>query len=352
MRINIRRAAVGAMAMALVFAWNGGHALANHVRCGDTITQNTTLDSDLGCSGSAPGIRLGGHAVTLDLNGHLLTHNGSGPGIENPGFDDETIQNGAVRTENSDGIVLDDADRNTLRGLQVVRVLGGDTAPMPVVLTGSDDALIEGNGFFGWTGALRVTQSDRGVIRGNRTGYFLCALIGDCASFATGGGVGLTASDDSLVEGNSFSQGISGYGNGSDRNVFRRNSITYSIGVGLFLSGGEDNATYRNTVSHNAFNGIGAPAGPRTRIEKNNLSDNGGSGIVVSGASTLISHNVAERNRDDGIHVSGPGVIVEKNRANDNRDLGIEADPGVVDGGGNKASGNGNPAQCVNVACK
>jgi hypothetical protein len=45
-------------------------------------------------------------------------------------------------------------------------------------------------------------------------------------------------------------------------------------------------------------------------------------------------------------------VTVEKNRADDNRDLGIEAEAGAVDGGGNKASGNGNPAQCVNVACK
>jgi hypothetical protein len=26
--------------------------------------------------------------------------------------------------------------------------------------------------------------------------------------------------------------------------------------------------------------------------------------------------------------------------------------PGVTDGGGNKARGNGNPAQCLNVTCK
>jgi len=32
-------------------------------------------------------------------------------------------------------------------------------------------------------------------------------------------------------------------------------------------------------------------------------------------------------------------------------DLGIEAVPGVTDGGGNHAAANGNPAQCVNLAC-
>ena len=40
-----------------------------------------------------------------------------------------------------------------------------------------------------------------------------------------------------------------------------------------------------------------------------------------------------------------------RNTANDNRDLGIEAVPGVIDGGGNRASGNGNVLQCTSVAC-
>jgi hypothetical protein len=36
----------------------------------------------------------------------------------------------------------------------------------------------------------------------------------------------------------------------------------------------------------------------------------------------------------------------------DNADLGIEAVVGVTDGGGNRASGNGNPTrQCLNVSC-
>jgi hypothetical protein len=26
--------------------------------------------------------------------------------------------------------------------------------------------------------------------------------------------------------------------------------------------------------------------------------------------------------------------------------------PGVIDGGGNRAAGNGNPAQCTNIACQ
>jgi hypothetical protein len=36
----------------------------------------------------------------------------------------------------------------------------------------------------------------------------------------------------------------------------------------------------------------------------------------------------------------------------ESRDLGIAAVPGVTDGGRNRARGNGNPAQCLNVACR
>ena len=43
---------------------------------------------------------------------------------------------------------------------------------------------------------------------------------------------------------------------------------------------------------------------------------------------------------------------VTANTAHDNIDLGIEAVPGVVDGGGNSASCNGNPLQCTNVFCE
>jgi len=40
------------------------------------------------------------------------------------------------------------------------------------------------------------------------------------------------------------------------------------------------------------------------------------------------------------------------NAATDNGDLGIEAVPGTIDLGGNTASGNGNPLQCLNVVCR
>jgi large repetitive protein len=115
----------------------------------------------------------------------------------------------------------------------------------------------------------------------------------------------------------------------------------------------------------------------RGRIEGNQVLNNEGGGIEVSGdnfvvadntvtqtglyedgirvepqaGGTLVEGNLSTRHGDDGIDVDSRATTVTANVANDNADLGIEAVPGVKDGGGNQASGNGNPAQCVGVVC-
>ena len=69
-----------AMVLALVVAGftvvGGGQALASHVGCGDTITTDTTLDSDLvNCPNN--GIIIGADNITLDLNGHTIDGDGT-----------------------------------------------------------------------------------------------------------------------------------------------------------------------------------------------------------------------------------------------------------------------------------
>ena len=73
--------------------------------------------------------------------------------------------------------------------------------------------------------------------------------------------------------------------------------------------------------------------------------------VEPEAAGTLLKANVSSKNGDDGIDVDSPATTVTANVANDNDDLGIEAVEGVTDGGGNRASGNGNPAQCVGITC-
>ena len=54
----------------------------------------------------------------------------------------------------------------------------------------------------------------------------------------------------------------------------------------------------------------------------------------------------------DGISVGSPRTTLTRNEARHNGRLGIEAVKGVIDGGGNRASGNGDSRQCVHVACR
>lgn len=51
-------------------------------------------------------------------------------------------------------------------------------------------------------------------------------------------------------------------------------------------------------------------------------------------------------------HPFGPSTKLTRNRAVRNAELGIKAVAAVIDGGGNKAHGNGDPLQRTNVDCR
>ena len=102
-----------------------GSALANHVQCGDTITQDTTLDSDLiDCPGN--GIVVGAAGVTLDLGGHTI--DGAGESLLEPigvsagsfpaGISGVVIENGSIR-DFPFGVVLGFARNSAVRNLSM-----------------------------------------------------------------------------------------------------------------------------------------------------------------------------------------------------------------------------------------
>jgi hypothetical protein len=115
-------------------------------------------------------------------------------------------------------------------------------------------------------------------------------------------------------------------------NVVRRHAPGFAedVGGGIVIAGD------RFTVTGNVVSEIDFTDGIR---------------VEAQAVGTVLRANVATRNRDDGIDVNNPATTVTANVANDNTDLGIEAVAGVTDGGGNRARGNGNPAQCVGVVC-
>src|SRR2546425_4568987 len=108
MRPTIHKAVLTAATTMALFALSGGQALASHVSCGDTITQDTKLNSDLvNCPGD--GVVIGADNITLDLNGHTIdgdVASTTGLGVANgkctslgcvQGYDGVTIEHGTVK---------------------------------------------------------------------------------------------------------------------------------------------------------------------------------------------------------------------------------------------------------------
>jgi parallel beta-helix repeat protein len=205
-------------------------------------------------------------------------------------------------------------------------------------------------------------------------------------SFDNINGIGLNDSDRNVIEANVLSRNENGiYAvTGSDYNVFKDNVATRNSAGGIEIDNGHNLIT-RNVVRDNFFVGIAVVGGDDNRIDQNSISANGdgseggihllsmdedtsdrnlisnnslisnvGDGILVDRdqTQTVIEHNVADKNTDDGIDTDSTSTTLSRNTADRNQDLGFEAVPGVRDGGGNKASFNGNPLQCTNLTCR
>src|SRR5688572_15838454 len=127
---------------------SGGQALASHVQCGDVITQDTTLDSDLiDCPGD--GIVIGASDITLDLGGHTVQGNAVGCGIANgptdwclspiEGYERVTVRDGVVRDFYL-GVGIGNVTDSALLRLRV-----RDSRGPGIKLSETHGGLIEGN---------------------------------------------------------------------------------------------------------------------------------------------------------------------------------------------------------------
>ncbi|MEV8632141.1 right-handed parallel beta-helix repeat-containing protein [Streptosporangium sp. NPDC051023] len=66
----------------------------DEVRCGAVLTSDVTLTGNLNCAGDA--LTIGANGVTVDLNGHTITGDGTGRGITLEKKADVTVQNGTI----------------------------------------------------------------------------------------------------------------------------------------------------------------------------------------------------------------------------------------------------------------
>jgi parallel beta-helix repeat protein len=324
--------AIFVLGVAGLLAFGAGQASASRLDCGDTIRADTTLHRDLvNCRNN--GLVIGADDVTLKLNGHTIDGDGTefagcakgefcDTGVVNDGHDDVTVMHGSVR-EFAVGAFVVKARHNRVLDISASR-----------------------SRFFG----LALFESARSTIR-------------DSSVFRNGLQTDL--------------EGISMFR--SDHNRILHNSLRHNGDAGLFMAKSDHNQIRKNSVRRNREGGIGAEGVgnvfSRNRVfrggggiqittfgkgravgnvvRRNQVRASSGSGISVDRVvkRTLISRNHVAGSGRDGISVDSDSTTLIRNRAVRNGDLGIEAVEGVIDGGGNRAIGNGDPRQCVNVIC-
>jgi parallel beta-helix repeat protein len=369
--------AIFVLGVAGLIALGASQASASHVSCGETITADTTLDSDLvDCPNN--GLVIDADDITLDLNGHTIDGDGTefadcakdefcDVGVLNRGHDGVTVRHGSVR-EFLVGVWGLRVSHNRLLGIS------------------SSGNQCCGLGFFRGTRLLvRNSSGDRSV---DTMGLFLIAshhvrVIHN--SFRHNGDQGIFALDSThnLIKENLFSHNEF-YGivlERADRNQVTGNRSVRDGEVGFYVAPGNRNVIAGNRVSHSRGRAIEIDGGDHNVIARNSLRDTEGDAILVGcppcgglvgtivrrnhirGAGedgvhigdkakqTRLRRNVAKGAKDDGVDTNNSTTRLTRNEARRNGDLGIEAVRGVVDGGGNRASGNGDQRQCVNVKC-
>jgi parallel beta-helix repeat protein len=385
-----------ALAVAGVIALSGGRALASHVGCGEVITTDTTLDSDLvDCPNN--GIVIGADNITLDLNGHLIDGDGTeasgcdpnaevcDAGLVDDGHDGVTVMHGRVR-EFAVGVLFGTSTAGRVRHNRLLGISSSRNGGIGIVLASSSRSLVR-------------NSSANGSIAHN-TGAGLGLFSSDHvrvlhSSFRHNGdmGIAVDGAAHNLIKGNLLAHnrnfGIVVRGRAADRNQLRRNRSIRDGAIGIYIEGSR-NVIARNRISHpfrREATGIEVDGGNHNVIARNSVRDTEGRGISVdfsrdpeaSGGPPVVGnvvrrnsirragkdgvhvnggakHTLLKRNhafgaKDDGIDANNPTTKLTHNEARRNADLGIEAVPGVIDGGGNIASGNGDPFQCTNILC-
>ena len=329
------------------FTISGSQALASHVSCGDTITSDTTLDTDLvDCPSN--GIVIGADGITLDLDGHTVSGDAApfemcpkrefcDVGLLNDGHDAVTVRNGAVDGFGF-GAFIGKADKN-----RVLRIASSR------------------NALFGFV----VAQSRRSVIRNSSGSHNLApegdgmGLFGSHDIRIVGNsfednplGLHVEDSPDNLIRGNAFSDNGLGILMEADRNQVRHNRSVRDGGIlvlgsrnvlarnryarckgAIGVEGGRRNLVVRNVVIRPRRVGIllgrDEPeqiGGARNVVRRNRVIESGGDGFVVASKEkrSVLKRNVAVGSHDDGFDVASRSTRLVGNRAVRSGDADIE----------------------------
>lgn len=350
--------AVSVLALLLSTTTSASPAHADLIGCGDVITQDTVLTSDIGpCAGH--GIVIGSSDITLDLNGHSVTgdpqlrRSPDKAGLLLRQVSGVTVQNGTVQRFDAGVAIIGGAGnavlRTTLRDNVNYRIVTGRDGPHAVdpqegpycdfgdgvAVFRSDANVIEHNVLSRngpYSGVALVSDSNGNAVSNNRIvdNDVLNRGPGDtmttCGLVNEGGAEGGTsrASQDA---------GVRIEGPGAEGNVVEGNQIRRSGLAGVFVNAHDPRSQANNgnnLIRSNVISDTGKTTHGRdyrasgihfadpspthihasygNTIEGNYSSRNFANGMEIEGGNpdhgNVIRHNVVNHNGLDGLHVS------------------------------------------------
>ncbi len=254
---------------------------ANGVSCPLTITEDTVLESDLSCSGTA--IVISADDIVLDGNGYMLAGSGSGSGVELNGRTGVVVRNLNVRGF-SIGISLAMSSASTIEKNHLIDNNRG------IRSWASSQNVIEKNQLDGSFLALRLLYgSNDNVVAKN-------VILN-----TTGNALNVEYSDNNEVFENELFDNTWGIGlYSATGNTIEKNAIFRTIADGLRLSSySTSNAIDKNLVEDSGWNGYLADAtSVENTFDKNESVRNGDFGFkdLTVGAGTSGTANTYTKN--------------------------------------------------------
>lgn len=315
------------VALLSVAAFAGGAtsgAMAQELECGAEVTSNVTLAAPL--TGCSTGLVIGADGITIDLNGYAIEGMGAhtGSGIEALGRSGITIKNGDIRGFDT--------------GVRFVGVNGSIIKSLTIRNTNRGISL----------GNYQIPDADSSFneIRGNTITNSSSGIFMEVSH-------GNRVLKNSLMNNSSF--GVFCFA-GQENHIEKNDALENGIGIELISC--TETSLLKNVASGNRGTGIWRQESPGI-VQKNSANDNGGLGIFSFDSHAAFIQNVTNGNGLNGLHIedSQPGHgqfhSITGHVANANGGYGIFTSiEGVIDGGKNRAHGNGAPTQCFGFPCE
>src|SRR5919106_553521 len=282
---------------------------------------------------------------------NILDQNGGGIDML-AGTTRALVAGNAVTANGKDAIYIQDSTNNRVEDNSVGG--GGDLGIG--LIRASDNALLRNSVSQNSDGGIEIRDASRGNLIQDNTvtesgdhGILVDLsdrneLVENTSQFMSDSGITLNDANDGVIRGNDVRFNTGGLQlDGSSSNLLEANVASDTLGIGIELGGGSlENVLVDNVTNANGAQGIYVADDATDAL-----------GTPVAGLGNVLVGNTAIANLSDGIVVAKGGHTLTANVARTNKGWGINAAlVGTVDGGGNVATGNEKPEQCMGVECR